>query len=495
MNSADKMRRLFDAAAVQTNAAPDDAVFDRIRTTYTKTVERNQPQRKPRAWRFIMRSPWAKLAVAAVILIACAIGLSLWKATGSGVTLANVLAQVQQATAYMYQMTMTVSGQFAGSLNIDQNVEATVLIAQDGCMKMTMNMTDPNSGRASRQEMYLLPQEKAMILLVPDRKRYVRMDLDETLLRKTRRETNDPGQMLEQILNCDYESMGQSRIDGVDVEGFRMTDPNYMAGIVSEPDVKIWVDVKTQLPVRSEISMDMGGMKMRGVVHDFQWNYPVDANTFTVVIPPDYEAMPGSGLKMPAANEESAIAGLKVCADLTGKYPAKLDFSTVSDLMKEHKEDSDVPFRQMMEENRKDMQALKQLIEETEKPPSEDDLQDANELIKKSDELLKRFEERQKARQEQTKTVKELLKDINEQVRKSVDRFMPVQGTVMFYMLLAQEQKAPAYHGDVVTPKDGDKVLMRWKMSDNQYRVIFGNLHAETVDAATLAELEKNLPK
>jgi hypothetical protein len=47
----------------------------------------------------------------------------------------------------------------------------------------------------------------------------------------------------------------------------------------------------------------------------------------------------------------------------------------------------------------------------------------------------------------------------------------------------------------VVTPQDADKVLMRWKLSDNQYRVLFGSLHAETVDAQTLAELEKNLPK
>ena len=34
----------------------------------------------------------------------------MWKGTGSGIALANVLAQVQQITAYMYQMTMTITG-------------------------------------------------------------------------------------------------------------------------------------------------------------------------------------------------------------------------------------------------------------------------------------------------------------------------------------------------------------------------------------------------
>jgi hypothetical protein len=36
---------------------------------------------------------------------------------------------------------------------------------------------------------------------------------------------------------------------------------------------------------------------------------------------------------------------------------------------------------------------------------------------------------------------------------------------------------------------------MRWKVSDKEYRVIFGDLHAETVTPEKLAELEKALPK
>jgi hypothetical protein len=36
---------------------------------------------------------------------------------------------------------------------------------------------------------------------------------------------------------------------------------------------------------------------------------------------------------------------------------------------------------------------------------------------------------------------------------------------------------------------------MQWKVSDNEYRFIFGNLHAETVSPEKLAELEKALPK
>jgi hypothetical protein len=72
---------------------------------------------------------------------------------------------------------------------------------------------------------------------------------------------------------------------------------------------------------------------------------------------------------------------------------------------------------------------------------------------------------------------------------------MPIRGLGRFCDMLAQDGKDPAYYGKTVTPKDTDKVLMRWKVSDNEYRVIYGDLHTETVNSEKLAELEAALPK
>jgi hypothetical protein len=72
---------------------------------------------------------------------------------------------------------------------------------------------------------------------------------------------------------------------------------------------------------------------------------------------------------------------------------------------------------------------------------------------------------------------------------------MPIRGLRRFYGLLQWDNKDPAYYGKTVTPKDADKVLMRWKVSDSEYRVIYGDLHAETVTPEKLAELEAALPK
>jgi hypothetical protein len=85
-------------------------------------------------------------------------------------------------------------------------------------------------------------------------------------------------------------------IEGVEVEGFRTTDPNFLAGMGGQVDVKIWVDVKTQLPVRSD--MDMHG-RCRYRVSTVSSGIPVDDDTFNPVIPADYKSCLGP-MKMPS---------------------------------------------------------------------------------------------------------------------------------------------------------------------------------------------------
>jgi outer membrane lipoprotein-sorting protein len=46
------------------------------------------------------------------------------------------------------------------------------------------------------------------------------------------------------------------------------------------------------------------------------------------------------------------------------------------------------------------------------------------------------------------------------------------------------------YRGKTVTSNDAGKVLLRWKLDDGQYRVIYGDLKAETVTAGRLKQLE-----
>ena len=382
-----------------------------------------------------------------VVAIACIASLTLWRGTGSGIALADVLTQIQQVSVYMYQMSFSTTGAVVHDEPVNTEVHATVLMSQDLGMKITMEMEsdDPETSKPMVQDMYVLPQQQKMVTLMPGQKKYMEIDLDAAAFEEQQKQNNDPSAMVEQILACDYTSLGRSTIDGIEVEGFQTSDPNCVDG-AGQVEVSIWVDVKTQLPVRfeadTEIGEEMGlgeDVHVHTVIHDFQWDVSVDASEFEPVIPDDYTAMTNEPIKMPAMDEEAALEGLKLFAELSGAYPKKLDLMTL--------------------------------------------LSQAGELATKDLPTARELHDQGKE------------SDVDARIRARLETTMPIQGLGMFYMLLVQEGKAPAYYGDVVTPADEGQVLLRWKVSETEYRVVFGNLRAETVTPEVLAELEKAVAK
>jgi outer membrane lipoprotein-sorting protein len=439
-------RRLVGDAEVLAERNLEDEVMNRIiREQSVRLKSAPQAGEGLRLRRLIMQSRMAKIVAAAAIVLVCIGGLFLWKGTESGVALADVLAKVEQVQAFMYRMTMHMEGPMQGmpSADMDVDMEGTVLIAEEYGMRMDMYMVDPNGALDLHQQMYMLPRQNMMIMLMPGMKKYMRVEIDETVIEKTRQQNNDPRLMIKQIIACEYEELGKDVIDGIEVEGFRTTDPSYAGSMFGDVAVTLWVDAKTWLPVRVEMDMKMNEeMQMQGTLHDFQWDVPVQASEFDAVIPADYTAGPGDGIKVPAMNEETAIKGLRLARTLTGEYPKNLNMMDLIKIM------SQVP---------------------------KEDEGEAESRFESPDDVS--------------------LEDIEAMAAKQVEKFMPIQGLGTFYMMLGQEQKDPAYYGDIATPDDPAHVLMRWKVSETEYRVIFADLHAETVTAEALAELEAALPE
>jgi hypothetical protein len=69
-------------------------------------------------------------------------------------------------------------------------------------------------------------------------------------------------------------------------------------------------------------------------------------------------------------------------------------------------------------------------------------------------------------------------------------RFMKVDRVGLMYTALEKGGKDPAYYGDRVSAESPDAVLFRWKIDDDTYRVVFGDLRTEDVSDEKLAELE-----
>ena len=427
MKSADNMRRLFESAVVNTRSAPDEAVFERVRRAYERSMEDKSTQPRPIFGRFIMTSPKTKPAIAVIILVFVGAALLLlWQDAGSGVALAEVLAKIEQIATYTYEINITRTR--PGQSETGTKSTGTALVSRDHGMKMSTETIDPN-GESSSQEIYVLLQKRTVVTIEPHKKSYERYKLNDTMVESFAEKSSDPRSMIKRMLRCEYSSLGRSVIDGINVEGFQTTDPAYSQNSsFGQADVKVWVDVETRLPVRSEtfVTGEIDGeVRTHRVLDNFQWNVPVDAAEFEPNIPDDYTTRSGD-ITVPAFNEETAIQGFTVFSDLAGEYPANLGGKTFF----------------------KELEALL--------APTKD-----------------------RGRSEKYKKVSDIT--------------TPIGGLVAFYQTLIQGKKDPAYHGEFVTPKDADLVLMRWKISDNEYRVIFGDRHAETVTAEAMEELEKRL--
>jgi hypothetical protein len=61
------------------------------------------------------------------------------------------------------------------------------------------------------------------------------------------------------------------------------------------------------------------------------------------------------------------------------------------------------------------------------------------------------------------------------------------------YEYLVQSGRDVVYYGDSVDPQDSNAVLIQWKLSDGQYKVVFGDLREETVSAEELIKLQAQM--
>lgn len=455
MRSADEIIRLIKKINAQPGAEMDQKTLNNM-IVAQESVSKTAPIH---IGRIIMKSKLTKLAAAAVIILAGICGMWFFVEGGTSVALADVLQKVEQVQAFMYKIKMKGNIQ-TGTQGGPMEMTGNVLMSNEYGMKMEMDMNTVINGvgHPMIQQMYMLPQQKKVYMIMPAQKQYMQMEYSDDLIAKMKQQSNDPRDTLKKIVNSKYTEIGKSIINGVEVEGFKTTDPAFAGGITEDVNVILWIDRKTELPVREEMHLKMNEqMQMDIVLEDFTWNMQVSASEFEPVIPQDYTTIFPGGYKLPAATEEGAIEGLRFCKDLLGRFPKKIDIMNL-------------------------MQDVMSIKDSNNPTPA------ALKLKAEIDQLKKEEPNGQMDKQAAEEKGKEFAAKI-------MDIMRPVQSLAIFQMTLVQEKKDPVYYGDKVTVDDPNAVLMRWKISDTEYRVIFGNLTAETVTAEEMAELEKCIAK
>jgi anti-sigma factor RsiW len=386
--------------------------------------------------KWLRRGATVKIAVAAAVVLAASGGIFLWTGTKSGAVLAHVLAKVEQVQAFMYRMESHTKITVLGTAPIELQMKASVLVAAGCGMRMDASMSDPTTGQMVEHQFYVLPEQEMAVTLIPAKKQYERVRLDESLFQAKRQESDDPRLMIRRMLTCPYKDLGQSVLEGVEVQGFQTADPFFTGGF-SRGEATLWVAVKTGLPVRMDVTVRLNEQsETQTTLYDFQWHVPVSETQFDPVIPADFT--PGVADRTTA--EHGAVEGLRLCVQFLGQYPESLD---PTDLL-----------AAFLNLGASPTPAAKELAEEIARTGFQ-----------------------------------------GETARKTMETMKPLQALIMFYTSLAQQGLDPVYYGKSVRPGDAGLVLLRWKVAENEYRVIFGDLHAVTVEAEALAKLETAGPK
>jgi hypothetical protein len=235
-------------------------------------------QRKHSIWReHVMKNRIAQLAAAAAIITAVSIGLyHLSVSRGvAGVAWGEVLAKVENVPIVTYRMKLTMTYP-EGRQWVD---ESDVYVSKE----YGSRIDSYKDGQLYMVKQFV-PARKVFYIIHPQLKRYMERTLSDEQAAEIL-EQQDPRQWLKWILSWDYTQLGRSEIDGVEVEGI-------VAKREGKEILRLWVDVKTNWPVRIESQgqmMSEGQLRPSRIVMDhFQWDAAIEPARFEPNIPADY---------------------------------------------------------------------------------------------------------------------------------------------------------------------------------------------------------------
>jgi len=326
---------------VETPAAMDSRI---LMDSYA-AMGSQQPAAAPFAHyklRRILMKNSIKFTAAAIVIIGVS-AIFLFPTNPGSIALADVYAKVQQAQAFMYKMNATMTNS-----KVQTKMEGTFIISNQYGVKMesTVHMTDPNL--TVHQQIYAIPNEKTMMVILPDSKMYQPMEITDNtdIAFEQMKMRSNLREMIGSLVTQKYTELGCSEIDGITVQGFLITDQYHISDEAGESTTTFWVDVDTWLPVKYELNATHGEEESHIVMDQFQWDISVDADDFEYVIPDDYKEMGSSmergSMKMPELLEttvfdpktelgEKFLEKIKRKMETVGLDPAKLQESLMRD--------------------------------------------------------------------------------------------------------------------------------------------------------------------
>ncbi len=453
-----------------------------------QSVPASTKEMSPEFWRqwlggVVMTLKRHKLRWATVALLpaACIVAVLVF-VTGNRTAFADVLEKIRHARSMVCDVVTTttaIKGQLPDMLT-KKPTRGTIAISLDGDKRAELYKYE-QFGRKYRMlftgdKAYLWDGDKIHVISTAEavQRRPTENWLDQLLKVREAPDRN----LGEQVIN------GRRAI-GFEIAGWRMglgTRPTKanVTPVDSESLLRVWVDVEQELPIRIEVDQQFVMPDAKGSVHsqwdNIRWNIPLDAADFQ---PPSQEELAkAETIQVPAVDEATFIDVMRAWVETSDKAQAGIELiknkakekgeavpPEISSIFERASLGSSYPERLDMSWLTGTFAARATLANMAETLPK---LKPLPEGISK--------EERAKLMSERGK------EGAMAGVQSASGAILKATAVAAFYRRLANEQRDPEYFGASVKPGDAKAVLLKWRLDDGRYRVIYGDLRADTID-------------
>ncbi len=275
-DEADRLKTLLAQAGRSSELSVDETVCQAAGRNVLLAAKNEQTippgaGHEPRVvdfWRILMKNGITRLAVAAAVVLAVILGLSLFTNSGGNAAYAQVVNRLRKAE------TMTFS-------IITQTGLETV-----GTVRTDIAVKEPGRIRLSTPDGYICIADTAGdriegIVLIPTTRMYMNMDIDNLPVNQDTGAFTSVEKLRTLPAEAD-ELLGAAKIDGRTLEGFRVHDGDATA--------TVWVHPATGELARAEVEF-ANTPGMNTIMTDFQFDIPLGDALFSLEPPAGYEQM------------------------------------------------------------------------------------------------------------------------------------------------------------------------------------------------------------
>jgi hypothetical protein len=274
------IRKKLHAAA---GAALHDRVLARLRQAQEQ-YDMTPALAGPAVRRATMKWTIAKLAVAAAVIAAVLVGVTLFRNSGSGIAWAEVAKNVEASPGAIWR----VRGTGSPDPNDDWPNAHTIFWRSPAITR-----TDRYRGGQIYRVLYYNLDAKTVIWVAHDAEKYSKEAMSDERVQGVRADKDrwtNPQSLVNCCLALKHHALDQKTIDGVLCEGIEATDPGDLP--FKSFSARLWVAVETGYPVLVEVeAVDNEDIRRTTTLDQFQWNVNLSAEDCEPEIPASYRPL------------------------------------------------------------------------------------------------------------------------------------------------------------------------------------------------------------